>query len=270
VAVARCRSGSDPEADLERLLSLLPVPVIARFAGARTLLKPSLNSRDPYPATSDPAFVRHVERALLRRGGAAVAVAESTGIANPITVEETASALGFPPGSVRSLDHGPWRRVAIPASPLRALRVAVPVLEAQHLVYVVCLKTHAHARFTMGIKAAMGVIHPRDRVRIHLTRTEQGVADVNLAVRPDLVIVDGRKAMVTGGPEKGDVVEAGWLLASTDLVALDVECLKLLKGVPARNRLDGDPWQLPQVARAAETGWGCRSEREYEVRGDPG
>jgi uncharacterized protein (DUF362 family) len=269
VAVARCRSGTDLEGDLDRLLSLLPEAAIAPLAGARVLLKPSLNSHDPYPATSDPAFARLTERALLRRGASTVELAESTGIANPLGVEATASALGFPVGSIRSLDHGPWRRVAVPSSHLRSLRVATLVMEAEYLVYLVCLKTHSRARFSIGIKAAMGVIHPADRVRIHLSRTEHGVADVNLAARPDLVIVDGRKAMVTGGPEKGRVIEMGWLLASTDLVALDVECLKLLRAVPAENRLDGEPWQLPQVARAVEMGWGCRREEDYEVRGDP-
>jgi uncharacterized protein (DUF362 family) len=93
--------------------------------------------------------------------------------------------------------------------------------------------------------------------------------DVNLAVRPDLVVVDGRTAMVTGGPEAGQTAATGWLLAGSDLVALDVEALGILRAHPAENRVDRDPWELPQVARAAHLGLGARREEGYAALGDP-
>jgi uncharacterized protein (DUF362 family) len=267
--VARRRCSADVAGSLAALLDLLPRQVLAGLAGARAVLKPSFNSADPYPATSDPGFVRLLERELRSRGAAAVELVESTGMANASDAATTAAALGLAPGTVVSLDHGPWRAVRIAGSPLRTVRVAARVLEAEYLVYLVCLKTHRHARFSLAVKAGMGVIHPLDRLRIHLFRLEERLADVNLAVQPDLVIVDARRAMVTGGPEQGEVRDVGWLLASSDPVALDVECLKILRAIPAENRLDRPPWELPQIARAVAMGWGSRSEEDYEVRGDP-
>ncbi len=255
--------------DLARLCDLLPPEILAGLSGRRAVLKPSFNSPDPYPATSDPRFLQALEGELRSRGAASVELVESTGIANAADAAATAALLGLAPGAVVSLDHGPWRTVRIAASPLRAVRVAARVLEAEYLVYLVCLQTHRHARFSMALKAGMGVIHPLDRLRIHLSRLEERLADVNLAVRPDLVIVDARQAMVTGGPETGEVRDVGWLLASSDLVALDVECLEILRAIPAENRLDRPPWELPQIARAAALGWGSRCEGDYEVRGDP-
>ncbi len=221
--VARIRTGDDLGNDLARLLALLPRDVLPAGRGMKVLIKPSYNSVDPSPATTDPTFLR--EAAVLLAGGGAhsVTVAESTGLANPSSIEETSLLLGLRPGEVKSLDLGPWSTVPLPGSPVRKVRVAAEALRAGYLVYLVCLKTHSRARFSLGIKAVFGLIHPRDRVRLHLYRLEERTADLNLAIRPDLILVDGRKAMVTGGPEKGEVVEPGLLFASADMVALDGE-----------------------------------------------
>jgi hypothetical protein len=37
-------------------------------------------------------------------------------------------------------------------------------------------------------------------------------------------------------------------------VAIDVEALKVLQSYPARNRLGGDPYDLPQIATALKHG----------------
>jgi uncharacterized protein (DUF362 family) len=79
---------------------------------------------------------------------------------------------------------------------------------------------------------------------------EQKVVEINLFRQPDLIILDGRKAFVSGGPERGELVEPGIIMASGDMVAIDVEALKVLKSYPAQNRLDGDPLESAQIATA--------------------
>lgn len=54
---------------------------------------------------------------------------------------------------------------------------------------------------------------------------------MNLCWQPDLIIMDGRKAFVSGGPDKGQVIEPGLLLASADLVAIGIEAMKHGLGV---------------------------------------
>ena len=68
--------------------------------------------------------------------------------------------------------------------------------------------------------------------------------------------MDGRKAFVSGGPAKGQLVEPGVVLASGDLVAIDVEAIKILLAYKANNKLTADPWQLPQVVAASRHGLG--------------
>ena len=89
-----------------------------------------------------------------------------------------------------------------------------------------------------------------------MSHLQQKVAEINLCWQPDLIITDGRKTFVSGGPDKGQLVEPGLLLASGDLVAIDVEAVKILLTYKARNKLPSNPWQLPQVVTALKHGLG--------------
>jgi len=93
-------------------------------------------------------------------------------------------------------------------------------------------------------------MHPGERRALHAGSLEQKVAEINLCYQPNLIVMDGRKAFVAGGPDKGQLAEPGLLLASGDLVAIDVEAMKVLLTYKASNRLMEDPWQSPQIVTA--------------------
>ena len=99
---------------------------------------------------------------------------------------------------------------------------------------------------------------------MHLGNLEQKAAEINLAWQPDLIIMDGRKAFVTRGPDKGDVVEPMIIMASGDMVAIDVEALKILLSYKAKNKLLANPWESPQIVTAPGHKLGA-TEGEYRV-----
>ena len=136
--------------------------------------------------------------------------------------------------------------------------------EATKLVYLPCLKTHNLGRFTMSLKRGMGLIHPGERRAIHMGNLEQKAVEINLAWQPDLIIMDGRKAFVSGGPDKGEMVQPGIIMASGDMVAIDVEGLKVLLSYRAKNKLPENPWDSPQIVTALTHRLGCK-EGEYRV-----
>ena len=68
--------------------------------------------------------------------------------------------------------------------------------------------------------------------------------------------MDCRKAFVSGGPDKGQLVEPGLLLASGNLVAIDVEAIKMILASGAKNRAFEDPWQSSQIVTALKYGLG--------------
>jgi len=99
-------------------------------------------------------------------------------------------------------------------------------------------------------------MHPGERRALHARYLEQKIAEISLCWQPNLIVMDGRKAFVSGGPDKGQLVEPGLLLASGDLVAIDVEAMKVLSTYKARNRLVADPWQSLQIITALKHGLG--------------
>lgn len=84
-------------------------------------------------------------------------------------------------------------------------------------------------------------MHPGERRALHRSNLEQKVAEINLDWQPGLIIMEGRKSFVSGGPDKGERVEPGIIMASGDMVAIDVAALKVLLSYQAVNRLLADP-----------------------------
>jgi uncharacterized protein (DUF362 family) len=119
------------------------------------------------------------------------------------------------------------------------------------------LKTHSLALYSGALKLAFGFVDPGERRAFHLRYREEKLAEISLCWQPDLIVMDGRKAFVSGGPQRGEMVEPRVMLASGDLVAIDVEAVKVLLSYKARNRLMRDPWQLPQISTAVKHGLGA-------------
>jgi uncharacterized protein (DUF362 family) len=228
--------------------------------GERVLVKPNFNSPDPYPGSTDLGFLRAVLE-LLKDAGAEIVVGESAGglwrptrnTVNKLGALDLLDEMGL---EFIAFDAGETDWVEVPVEGEFLQRVTVPkvMYEADRLVCLPCMKTHKFARFTLSLKLSMGFVHPAERLAYHMSNLEQKVAEINLVRQPDLVIMDGRKAFVSGGPEKGELVEPGIILASGDMVAIDLEALKVLQSYDGDNQLGGDPYELPQIAIALKHG----------------
>jgi uncharacterized protein (DUF362 family) len=236
--------------------------------GDRILVKPNCNTADPPPASSDPEFVRAVIELLYEHGAGQVIVGESSkigddtrdnlGRAGLLQAAEEAGA------GVVVFDEDGWARVKAGGRDLRRVSLARAALDGVKIVYTCCLKTHNHADLTVSLKMAMGFVRKRDRIPMHMWRLREKLADLNLAVGPDLALVDARSCFISGGPIHGEVRSPGLILASGDRVALDVEAARVIQGY-AGHSLGSDPWALPTIRRAAELGLGAAGERDYQV-----
>lgn len=238
--------------------------------GERVMVKPNFNSADPYPGSSDLEFVKVVIR-MLTEAGAKVVVGESSGgiwrptrrVMEKLDAVRQLTDMG---AEVIAFDdkerRWDWVRVRVDGDYIREVTVPGSVYEADKIVYLPCMKTHRFARFSLSLKLAIGLVHPGERRRMHMRNLERKTAEFSLALQPDLIIMDGRKSFVSGGPDKGELVEPGVIMASGDLVAIDVEALKILGSYKAKNRLLPNPYDSPQIATALRHGLGSR---EYKV-----
>ena len=78
--------------------------------------------------------------------------------------------------------------------------------------------------------------------------------------------MDGRQCFVTEGPAEGQVEKPNVLLASGDRIAVDAEAIKILRSYKAKNKLEfEDPFQYPQLQRAAQLRLGVKSVQEIKV-----
>ena len=238
--------------------------------GDKVLIKGQYNSPDRYPASSDPGFIRAVVGLLRDHGVRDITLGASSGLAWAPTsrvlenkkVPRLARDLGI---RLVNFDDGEWVEVEIEGRYLNRVLVTAAAMEADRIIYLPHMKTHKLARFTLSLKFAVGLTEPESRRFLHAGDLEEKVVEINLAVKPDLIIMDGRKCLVTGGPAHGRRKKAGVVLASSDMVALDVEALKILKSFKAANRLDMPVWDLPQIAAARRLGLGSSGEGDHRL-----
>jgi uncharacterized protein (DUF362 family) len=269
--VAKVKTSGDSRADIERAIALLGSLEQIIDRGDRVLLKPNFNSQDPYPGSTDLVFLRTVVELLLE-AGAKVTIGESSGgiwkptrkVFRKVGVFELARDLGV---ELIAFDDKPddWARVKINGDYLSSVSIPRSAYEADKLVYLPLMKTHIRGRFSGALKLAVGFMHPGELRALHARHLEQKIAEISLCWQPNLIIMDGRKTFVSGGPDKGQLEKPEIVLASGDLVAIDVEAIKVLLVYKANNKLVADPWQLPQVMTALRHGLGTGKNRYIVV-----
>jgi len=96
------------------------------------------------------------------------------------------------------------------------------------------------------------------------------IAEINAAYRPELVVLDGVEAFVTGGPDQGELVKAGVVLAGTDRIAIDAVGVALLRHFGTTPEVSrGAIFEQEQIARAAQLGLGVTGSGQIAlVTGD--
>ncbi len=238
--------------------------------GDTVTIKPNLNDANPYPASSDPEFLRALGELLYEAGAEKLRIVDSSMFA--LKTCDVADKIGLCDvvGELRAeiiyLDEYEWIRKQFPKGKyMKSGAIGAPTLEGDKLVVVPCLKTHRFARFTATMKSFVGWVKGKDRIKMHTRRLEAKIADLASFFKPDLVVMDARKVFVTGGPSSGNVESPNIILASGDMVAIDVEGVRLLKSYNAKNRLAGDLWDIPQIRYAARIGIGATSDEDILV-----
>ena len=260
--VAKINAGDDIRKSVDQALSILGPLTKAISRGDKVMVKPNFNSDDPPPASTDIPFLKTIIE-ILHEYGAKVIMGESSGamwrptvnVFHTLGLYDFAKDLGV---ELFAFEQKPndWVRIPIEGKYLHSVTMPKVAYEADRHVYLPCLKTHMLARYSGALKLAFGFVNPGERRAFHFSFREEKLAEISLCWQPDLIVMDGRKAFVTGGPNSGKLVEPGLILASGDLIAIDVEAVKAMLGYKARNQLMSDPWQMPQITTAVQHGIG--------------
>lgn len=109
-------------------------------------------------------------------------------------------------------------------------KVANTVMEADFLVSVPKVKTHAEAGLSCAMKNWVGIACGQDKRQVHFN-LGRNIFAINEVVVPDLVIVDGLVGMEGNGPGDGEPFRFGRLLVSDNAFVNDLVVCRLV-GMP--------------------------------------
>jgi uncharacterized protein (DUF362 family) len=227
--------------------------------GDKVLIKPNINTADPAPASSDPDFIKAVTELVVTAGASQVIIGDSsTFYQNTIHNFEKLNLFELekidPIVKVVSFDKGKWVKKNIDGQFLKSISVPEILNRVDKIIFLPCLKTHYIAKFTGALKLGVGLMKPKERLALHAAHTEEKIADLNLAFKPDLIIMDGRKCFIAGGPTKGELRRPDLILASTSRVAIDLAEVKIIQSFPGNSLENINVEDLVQIKRAKEIG----------------
>ncbi|MBC8430650.1 MAG: DUF362 domain-containing protein [Desulfobacterales bacterium] len=242
-----------PSPEIERLLA--PLGGMASFVekGDRVLLKVNLlSAREPEKAvTTHPEVVRAVAQSVKEAGGIPYIGDSPSGKFSERALrkaykrsglEDIANEEGIP----LNRDTG-TRRLDIPDGVrLKQTSVCNFVLETDKIIALPKLKTHSLQYMTLACKIMYGAIPGLTKAKYHAQFPRRAafadmLLDITMFIKPGLFIMDGIVGMQGQGPGSGDPVNLGWLLASTDPVAMDIAVCRLV-GI--------EPVAIPALKRA--------------------
>ena len=204
--------------------------------GEKVLLKPNLvrKAEASRAVTTHPAVMGAAARLLSEAGVHNVKAGDSCGFG---TASEASEAAGIrqalEPYGVPVIEFTGAGKIPYDGVQAKSFYMAKEVLEADALINICKMKTHALERVTGAVKNLYGCICGFHKAKGHTQYPSADsfarmLVDLNRLVKPRLHIMDGIVAMEGNGPTSGDPVPMGVLLLSADPVALDSVFCRLI------------------------------------------
>ena len=230
--------------DIEKALAAL----LQEFGGMKNIISPGdsvllkanmLSASTPEECiTTHPEVVRAVAVQTLEAGGKPF-IADSPGIdrfsdvARKTGMETVARELGIP---CVELDD-PVPLPVAEGNVFQRIEVSRRAVEADTIINIPKLKTHAQMMLTLGVKNLFGTVVSQRKAQWHYNvgLRREAFADLHLDIArglaPRLTILDGIRGMEGRGPSNGKPRDFGILAASSDPLDLDFRVCTLL-GAP--------------------------------------
>ncbi len=279
--VALIRTGDRAEG-VRRALDLLGINPVQ---GRSVFLKPNFNSADPAPGSTHSDTLRALIERLWEMGAQRISVGDRSGMGDTHAVMrakgifDLASELGFEAIDFDALGADGWAPVDSPGSHWqRGFSLARPCIEAEAVVQTCNLKTHRFGgHFTLSLKNSVGLAAKtvpgtgyNYMTELHNSPSQRTmIAEINAAYAPALIVLDGVEAFTSGGPEAGNKVEAGVVLAGVDRIAVDAVGVAILRDLGTTANVGRGPiFEQEQIARAVELGLGVKNPEAITIVAD--
>ncbi len=239
-------------------------------SGKSILLKPNiLSGHDPDKAISThPEFMRAVIRVFRELGAAEIYVGDSPGYQQPQAAARRAGILPVveEEGAVWADFHESPPAV-IPGGSLVSTFLVAPITQRVDLIVSLPkMKNHQLMFYTGAMKNMFGTIPGINKAGFHMRFPDRAnfarmLVELNQAVKPGFAVMDGVVGMEGPGPGNGWPRKIGFVLASSNPLALDAA---------ASTIMGYDPLSIPTISGGIAAGTWLSSLDEVECRGiDP-
>lgn len=211
--------------------------------------------------TTHPSVIKGMLRLLRESGCTHVKYGDSPGHG---TCQAAARRLGLSDGTCGAVLADMSEEVHVPfeaGMTAKEFQFAKEVVEADAIINLCKMKTHALERITGAVKNVYGLICGYHKAAGHVKYPNASVfarmlADIHRCVHPRLHIMDAVVAMEGNGPGSGTPVKMNLMLFSVDPVALDTVFCRLVSL---------DPQLVPTNTQGAAMGIGTYREEEIEL-----
>lgn len=235
LAMVRCQNYNDAYKSIKKALELIDIPEICE--STKVVIKPNFVSRKKpeEAATTNPAVLRAVIRILEERGAKNITVAESPGgVYSRAVLKSLYASCGAEEavsGTLAKLnyDTGFSEMVYHDGLVMKSFPVIEPILNADFIVSLPKLKTHAMTSYTGAVKNLFGVIPGTHKAELHFRLDDRDafcamLVDLYSAVArvQVLSVMDGVVGMEGDGPTAGENRYIGMIGASMNAHALDM------------------------------------------------
>jgi len=229
------------------------------------LLKPNLVvSALPEKAVTTHPVVFEAIGKILHEKKYKIMYGDSPGLGNPYSVAKKSGLVDVAEKyGMKFGDFANGKKISIPESKVcKQFDIVNAHFEADAIINLPKMKTHALQRITGAIKNPFGMVLGYNKATMHSRYTNafifsEMLIDLNKYLNVDLHIMDGILAMERNGPRNGDPIKMNVILVSTDPVALDSVFCKLV---------DLNPEIIPTITFGEKYGLG--SYHDIEIIGD--
>ncbi len=224
--------------------------------GMRVVLKPNLltNAKPEQGVTTHPALMGAIIRRLQALGVSDITIADSPG--GPFTPQRLRAVYAASGMAQLAESHGVKVSLATGSTHLAAPQsdlctgfdIIAPVAQADVVVNICKLKTHAMTGLSAGVKNLFGCVPGLQKPELHFRFPDQRdfgcmLVDLCQTVAPVVTFVDAVTAMEGDGPSGGSLRHVGLTFASQDIYGLDLRLCQLI-GL--------SPMQVPMMRAAIE------------------
>jgi uncharacterized protein (DUF362 family) len=247
-----------------KVMELLDLQAIA---GKHVVVKPNFNTADPPPASTHNDTLSQLMIEIRDRGASTITLAERSfqpfnEVIEEKAIEPMANDLDFDIKNLETDSYTEYNRTGLHWN--NGFRLPDTINNAEYIVSTCCLKTHHTGVITMSLKLSVGILPSMHMTELHNSSSINSmIAEINLAYRPDLIIMDGVKTFITGGPSQGVEADGDVILAGTDRIAIDMVGTAILKDLGS-TRVSGKISELEQINRAQELGLGINHTSQIE------